>query len=131
MRVVHRMRSSSPLDCTRRPLGRSAWSKGLHKLPRPCCSRAQQHTAGNPPTTIVKWLPKSEASLVTDNHGVASVGVSNTAVNRSVCACAANVQSLSRTVQALQHALTAENLANRENKILCQTTAHTLKKELR
>lgn len=74
-------------------------------------------------------------SLVTGNHvyrqlGVASVGVSNTAVNRSVCACASDVQSLSRTVQALQHALTAENLANRENKILFQTTVHTLKKEL-
>ena len=45
-------------------------------------------------------------------------------------ACAADMDSISRTVQALQHTLTAETLANRENKILFQTTAHTLKKEL-
>ena len=92
---------------------------------------------GEPPYNYCKMAAeKRTASLVTDNHadrqlGVASVGVSSTAVNRSACACSANVQSLSRTVQALQHALTSESLANRDNKILCQTTAHTLKKELR
>ena len=62
--------------------------------------------------------------------GIASLSVTSAAISRSACTCASNMQSVSRTVHALQHALTAESLANRENKILFQTTTHTLKKEL-
>lgn len=40
------------------------------------------------------------------------------------------MQSVARTVQALQHALAEESLNNRENKLLVQTTAIALKKEL-
>lgn len=69
-------------------------------------------------------------SNVERQSGIASVSVSNTTVSRSACTCTADMDSISRTVQALQHTLTAETLANRENKILFQTTAHTLKKEL-
>ena len=42
----------------------------------------------------------------------------------------ADAQSLSRKVQALQHALNQESLNNRENKLLVQATAISLKKEL-